>query len=157
MIAIAQIAWGVKSFRKYKRLKKITASAYPSPEAEQWVEDAVKAARSASKTKDPDIITMAGFQRVADSLTMSLATSWIGYLRGNLAVFVMSVGGSDVLVLPTSQVMVKRDRKKRHNKKNPNVTLKLGKKIFQGSMSPTDISRLETWRGDAWASPEIIE
>ena len=139
MLAVSQIAWGVQSFLKYKRLRKAVSTSDPSPEAKQWVADAVEAVRSADRNNDADIVSLDG----KPSVLLEFPKSWIGQLRDNLAVFVMTSGGSEVLVATQAEVNVKS---KHYQKKSRKVTLSLGRRVLKGFMTPKHLDRLRSWK-----------
>ena len=107
MLGIMQIIWGVQSFKQYKRLKRVVSGPDPSAEAQEWVANAIREAKAAKKRKDAGIIALTGQPGVFDPVVKA----WIGHLRDDLAVFVMTCGGSEVLVLSAAQVNVKPARK----------------------------------------------
>ena len=143
MLAMAQIGWGIQRFVKYTRVRRAVTTSEPLPEAEQWIEDAVNTVRSGEP--DASMILLKGDP---DATISMMASSWIVQLREDLAVFVMTFGGSEVLVLPRSQISIVSAKSGRFGVKGKKVTLNLAGRKLKVIVKSLHVGRLKSWIAD---------
>lgn len=137
ILGIWQIVSGVQSFRRYRRFSGVSPQK-PSEQVMKQVDDIVKSVTKTKLSESEDIIEF----QMGKKRDLS---AWKGKLTGDVGVFATS-SGDDVLFArrnevdftSVGEVVPKKARK---------VSVQIGKRTFDGKISPESMERYESWKG----------
>ena len=140
LVGVFQIIWGIQSYRRYSRFAG-TPTQKPSEQSLKQVEDIVNPVTKAKFSESEDIIE---FQMTRGGFSWK---SWRGKLSGDVGIFVAKAGDDTLFARRDEVDFISKGKVPISLPgKTLKVSIQIGKRTFNGIISPESMARYESWK-----------